>query len=168
MTPPAAWTGDCHGIDAGRPRRSVVVMAAVEVAPGVRVDERELVVSFARSGGPGGQHVNTTSTKVELRFDVAGSPSLRPDQRERALGRLGSRLTRDGVLVLQASEHRSQTRNREAVLARLGHVLGEALAPPPAPRRASRPGRGAVRRRLDQKARQGQTKALRRRPDGDT
>lgn len=142
-------------------------MGELQVAPGVRVDERELAVSFARSGGPGGQHVNTTSTKVELRFDVAGSPSLTATQRQRALERLASRLTDDGVLVLQSSEHRSQTRNREAVLARFRTVLGEAVAPPPPPRRPTRPGRSAVRRRLDAKTRRGQTKALRRRPDGD-
>lgn len=139
----------------------------MEVAPGVRVEERELAVSFARSGGPGGQHVNTSSTKVELRFDLAGSPSLSPAQRRRALERLAPRLTDGGVLALQSSEHRSQTRNRDAVLARFRRLLGEALAPPPPPRQPTRPGRAAVRRRLDGKARRGRTKSLRRRPDPD-
>lgn len=137
----------------------------IVVAPGVVIDERELVFAFARSGGPGGQHVNTSSTKVELRFDVAGSPSLTPEQRDRLRERLATRLSADGVLVLTASEHRSQTRNRAAVTARLRRMLAEALAPPPPPRRPTRPSRAAVRRRAEANRRRGETKALRRRID---
>jgi len=138
-------------------------MGHVQVAPGVAIDEAELSVSFARSGGPGGQHVNTSSTKVELRFDVAGSPSLTPSQRARALRGLGRRVTEDGVLVLTASEHRSQTRNRDAALGRFRSLLAEALAPPPPARRPTRPSRTARVRRMEAKRRRGQTKALRRR-----
>ncbi len=140
-------------------------MGQVQVAPGVAVDEAELSVSFARSGGPGGQHVNTSSTKVELRFDVAGSPSLTPQQRARALRALGRRVTDDGVLLLTASEHRSQTRNREAVMGRFRALLAEALAPPPPARRPTRPSRAARVRRMEAKRRRGQTKVLRRRLD---
>jgi len=140
-------------------------MARLQVAPGVAVDDTELSLSFARAGGPGGQHVNTSSTKVELRFDVAGSPSLSDAQRSRALHRLGRRVTDDGVLVLTASEHRSQTRNREAVVGRFQTLLAEALAPPPPARRPTRPSRAARARRVEAKRRRGETKALRRRPD---
>lgn len=140
-------------------------MARLEVAPGVAVDSSELTLSFARSGGPGGQHVNTSSTKVELRFDVARSPSLTPEQRSRALHRLGRRVTDDGVLVLTASEHRSQTRNREAVLGRFRALLGEALAAPPRTRRPTRPSRAARVRRVEAKRRRSELKALRRRLD---
>ena len=82
------------------------------------VDDGELSWAFSRSGGPGGQHVNTSATKVELRWDLESSTAL--DERQKALvrERLGHRLTADGVLVITSSEHRSQTRNREAALAR--------------------------------------------------
>ncbi len=140
-------------------------MPPIRITPDLAVDDGEVALSFSRSGGPGGQHVNTTSTKVELRFDVARSPSLTPAQRARALQRLAPRLTAEGVLVLQASEERSQTRNREAALARFAALLRDALAPPPPPRRPPRPGAGARRRRLDDKRRTGERKALRRRVD---
>jgi len=137
----------------------------IRITPDLAVDDAEVALSFTRSGGPGGQHVNTTSTKVELRFDVARSPSLTPAQRARALQRLAPRLTAEGILVLQASEERSQTRNREAALARFAALLGDALAPPPPRRRPTRPSAGARRRRLDDKRRTGERKALRRRID---
>jgi ribosome-associated protein len=124
--------------------------------------EDELALSFSRSSGPGGQHVNTSATKVELRFDVAGSPSLSAAQKARVSERLGNRLTADGVLILTSSEHRSQTRNREAVVARFRTLLADALAPPPPPRRLTRPTAAARRRRAEHKRRQSQRKALRR------
>ncbi len=140
-------------------------MPALQVTPTVAIDEHELDLAFVRSSGPGGQHVNTTSTKVELRFDVAGSPSLTDQQRTRVRERLASRLTDDGVLVLTASEHRSQLRNREAVVERFRTLLAEALAPPPPPRRPTRPTQAARRRRAEQKRRHSDRKALRRRVD---
>lgn len=127
--------------------------------------EDELELSFSRSSGPGGQHVNTSSTRVELRFDVAGSRSLTAAQKAHIRERLGPRLTADGLLILAASEHRSQTRNREAVLARFRALLDKALAPPPPPRRPTRPTAAARRRRADQKRRISDRKALRRRLD---
>jgi ribosome-associated protein len=108
--------------------------------------------------------VNTTDSRVELLFDVAESPALSPTLRARALARLGARLS-EGVLSVTSSEHRSQLRNREAAEARLAALLAEAVAPPARPRRATRPSRSAVSRRLDAKSRRGQTKALRRRPE---
>jgi ribosome-associated protein len=128
------------------------------------IPEAELAVRFSRSSGPGGQGVNTTDSRVELSFDVERSPSLEEPYRSRALAYLARRLV-DGVLTISASEHRSQLRNREAAEARLSALLAEAVAPPARPRRATRPSRSAVRRRLDAKARRGQTKVLRRRPE---
>ena len=142
-------------------------MPSLRVTPDLVLGEDEVALSFSRSGGPGGQHVNTSSTKVELRFDVAGSPSLSPTQRARALARLRPRLTAEGVLILSASEERSQTRNREAALARLVAILRDAVAPPPPPRRPTRPSASARRKRLDAKRRRGQQKTLRRQPDPD-
>jgi len=142
-------------------------MAVIRITPDVAIDEGEVEVSFARSGGPGGQHVNTADTKVELRFDVGASPSLDARQKERVRERLASRLTVHGVLVLFSSEHRSQTRNREAVTERFRGLLAEALAPPAPPRRPTRPSRAMLRTRLEAKRRRGDTKALRRRPEKD-
>jgi ribosome-associated protein len=121
----------------------------------------ELRERFSRSSGPGGQGVNTTDSRVELLFDVAGSPSL-PDQlRDRILGRLDHRLV-DGVLPVTASEHRSQLANRQAARERLAQILREAAAPPPRTRRPTRPTRGSKERRLAEKKRRGETKRLRR------
>ena len=127
----------------------------------------ELMFSFGRSPGPGGQHVNKSNTRVQVRFGVHASPSLTYEQRRRICSRLASRLTSEGHLVLHSSASRSQLRNREDCLRRLAKMLAEALRPPPPPRRRTRPGRAAVARRLDGKARQGQKKGLRRRPPLD-
>ncbi|GAA2110058.1 alternative ribosome rescue aminoacyl-tRNA hydrolase ArfB [Kitasatospora saccharophila] len=122
----------------------------VRVRGSVVVPDAELVWRFSRSSGPGGQHVNTSDSKVELRWDLAASEALPPVWKERALERLASRLV-DGVLVVRASEHRSQWRNREVAAARLAALLGEATAPPPKTRRATKPSRGMVERRLENK-----------------
>jgi ribosome-associated protein len=132
---------------------------------GVVVPGTELEWRTSRSGGPGGQSVNTTESRVELRWDVHASQALSPAQRDRVRERLASRLTADGVLRLTGSEYRSQHRNREAVLARFRAVVGEALEPP-TPRRPTRPSRAAKQRRLESKRRRGEVKRLRRRPDG--
>jgi ribosome-associated protein len=130
---------------------------------GVEVPAGELGWRFSRSSGPGGQSVNTADSRVELSFDVAGSPSLPEALRARLLARLSHRLV-DGVLTIAASEYRSQHRNREAARARLADLLTEASAPPAAKRRPTRPTRGSKERRLAGKKRRGETKALRRRP----
>ena len=130
---------------------------------GVGIPDDELTWRFSRSSGPGGQSVNTTDSRVELSYDVAGG-SLPRHLRERAVERLGARLV-DGVLTITASEYRSQHRNRQAARARLVEVLTEATAPPPPRRRPTKPSRGSRERRLAGKKQRGQTKALRRRPD---
>lgn len=136
------------------------------LSDGTTIAASELDLTFARSGGPGGQHVNTSATKVELRFDVATSPSLTAAQRTRIRGALASRLTADGVLVLQAGEFRSQVRNREAAVGRLRNLLDEALRPRRR-RVPTRVPRAARRRRLEDKRRRGERKRLRKGPDAD-
>jgi ribosome-associated protein len=137
------------------------------VADDVRVSDRltipaaELAWRFSRSSGPGGQGVNTTDSRVELSWDLAGSEMLPAALRERAVERLGPRLV-NGVLTISASEHRSQLRNREAAAARLAALVAGAIAPPPRARRATRPSRGSVERRIAEKKRRGQIKRNRR------
>ena len=121
----------------------------------------ELSWRFSRSSGPGGQGVNTTDSRVELSWDLAGSEILPASVRQRAVERLGNRLV-NGVLTVTASEHRSQLRNREAAAARLAGIVAGAMAPPPRARRATKPSRGAVERRIAEKKRRGQTKRNRR------
>ncbi|WBQ04595.1 alternative ribosome rescue aminoacyl-tRNA hydrolase ArfB [Kribbella sp. CA-293567] len=133
------------------------------VRHGVVIPETELSWRFSRSSGPGGQSVNTTDSRVELSFDVASSTALNDVLKARALERLGSRLV-DGVLTVAASEQRSQWRNREAARARLAALIREAIAAPARQRRPTRPSKGSVRRRLDEKKRRGDTKRLRGRP----
>lgn len=137
--------------------------SGIRVTGSVLIPPSELSWRFSRSSGPGGQGVNTTDSRVELSYDIAASTALGPTRKARALERLSGRLV-DGVLTIVASEHRSQLRNREAALARLVTALAEAIAPPPPPRRATRPSRRAVRTRLEGKRRRGRTKSLRRKP----
>lgn len=139
--------------------------APIRITASIALDPSEIEESFVRAAGPGGQHVNKTSTAVQLRFDVRHSPSLPPDVRHRLERLAGSRLTRDGVLVLTAQSERSQKRNREEALARLVALVREA-ARPPIPRKATKPTRASKRRRLDNKKKHGALKSLRRsRPD---
>ncbi len=138
-------------------------MPSIKLGRGVSVPEAELELRAARSGGPGGQSVNTTDSKVELRWSVRETGALSPAQRERVLDRLGSRLTKDGVLILQGSEHKSQHRNRDAVLSRFQSIVGEALEPP-RQRRKTKVSRGAKRRRLEAKRKRSETKKLRKPP----
>lgn len=133
---------------------------------GLVVPEAELVERFSRSSGPGGQGVNTTDSRVELRWDVVHSAALSDTQRARVLERLAARLD-DGVLSIVASEHRSQWQNRTAARARLTVLLADALQPPSPARRPTRPSRAAQQRRVEAKRRRGQTKAARRRPPLD-
>ncbi|MEU3225478.1 alternative ribosome rescue aminoacyl-tRNA hydrolase ArfB [Streptomyces sp. NPDC006976] len=123
----------------------------------VSLSEAELMWRFSRSSGPGGQHVNTSDTQVELRFDLAATEALPEVWKERALERLASRLT-DGVISVRASEHRSQWRNRETAAVRLTSLLAEATAPPPRPRVKRKVPRGINERRLREKKQRGDTK----------
>jgi ribosome-associated protein len=133
-------------------------------AAGVSIPEHELEWRFSRSSGPGGQSVNTTDSRVELLFDLAGSPSVPEHLRARATTRLAGRLV-GGWLSVTASEYRSQHRNREAARARLAEILGRAFAAPPPKRRPTRPTRGSKERRLAGKKRRSDVKAMRRRPE---
>jgi ribosome-associated protein len=134
------------------------------VRAGLVVPERELRWRFSRSGGPGGQSVNTSDSRVELSFDLLRSGVFPNSLRTRALQRLEGRLV-DGVVTVTASEHRSQLRNREAARRRLAQLLRAAVAPPPRRRRPTKPTAGSVRRRLDAKRRRGALKRDRGTPD---
>ena len=133
--------------------------------PGPRVDPAEVVLEAVRAQGAGGQNVNKVSNAAHLRYDVRAS-SLPEDVKARLLATPDHRLTAEGLVVIKAQEHRSLTMNREAALARLQSMV-DAVAHPPIPRRATRPTRASVQRRLDSKSRQGQVKALRGRVAGD-
>jgi len=138
----------------------------IRITDRIAIDEQEIEESFVRAAGPGGQHVNTTSTAVQLRFDVRHSRSLPEDVRHRLERLAGRRLTRDGILVLVAQGERSQKRNREEALARLVALIRNA-ARPPVPRKKTRPTQASKRKRLQDKKRQANLKALRARPRGD-
>ena len=127
----------------------------------VAIPSSELTWRFSKSSGPGGQSVNTTDSRAEVVFDVAKSPSLSPHFRARALERLAPRLS-DGKLTVSASRERSQYQNRQAALRRLTELLAEALRPPTAPRRATKPSRASVDRRISEKKQRAQTKKMRR------
>ncbi|HEY2044429.1 MAG TPA: alternative ribosome rescue aminoacyl-tRNA hydrolase ArfB [Jatrophihabitans sp.] len=144
----------------------LVVPGARGIPGGLTIPAAELVERFSRSSGPGGQSVNTTDSRVELRYDIARSSVLSDLQRRRALEAFGPRLI-DGVLSITASEQRSQLQNRGAARGRLVELLCIALAPPAPARRATRPSRAAKQRRLDAKKQRGQTKAGRGRVTGD-
>lgn len=133
---------------------------------GLVIPAAELAERFARASGPGGQGVNTTDSRVQLSFDVAASTALDETQRARALRRLAGRLVA-GAVTVDASEYRSQHRNRAAARERLAALLCEALAPPAPPRRPTRPSRAARERRLVGKHRRGDLKRLRGRHDPD-
>lgn len=122
----------------------------------------DVELTAIRAQGPGGQHVNKTSSAMQLRFDIAGSTVLDAAQRERLLSLADRRLTASGELIIKAQRFRSQDRNREDALRRLAAFINEGLRTAK-PRKATRPGKAAVKRRLDAKARRGQVKSLRRR-----
>ena len=125
-------------------------MARIAVTPTISIDEEELEESFVLASGPGGQNVNKVSSAVQLRFDVARSPSLAEEVRARLSALAGQRLTKDGVLVIVARVHRSQERNRADARERLVELIRRALVPPK-PRRPTRPSKAAKRRRLESK-----------------
>ena len=134
--------------------------ADLRLTPALVIGAVELAWRFSRSSGPGGQNVNTTDSRVELVFDLAASEALPPALQARALQRLEGKLV-EGCVVIAASEHRSQWQNRVAAQRRLVELLLEAIKPPPPPRRATRPTRGSVQRRLAAKKQRGAIKGKR-------
>ncbi len=130
------------------------------------VPMEELSFRATRSGGPGGQHVTTSATRVEVRWNVTESPSLSDEQRRRLLERLGGRINARGYLRVVADERRSQLRNREAAVERLNSLVSDALKQPKK-RRKTRPPRAATERRLDEKRQRGNVKRDRRPVDQD-
>ena len=137
----------------------------IRVTPAISIAERELEEHFIRAPGPGGQNVNKLASAVELRFDVRRSQSLPEDVRARLERLGGSRLTRDGVLVIDAHRHRTQARNRQDARARLIELIRRA-AVAPRPRRATKPTAGARERRLESKKRRATVKGLRQAKPG--
>lgn len=135
----------------------------IAVNDGLWIPRSELTYRATRSGGPGGQHVNTSSTRVELVWDVGASPSVTEEQRELIQTKLANRISGEGTLLLAASEHRSQHQNKEAVTGRFADLLREALIVPKK-RKKTRPPRGASEARLRAKKQRSQVKKMRSGP----
>lgn len=131
------------------------------IGPGIEIAEEELEESFIRSSGPGGQNVNKVATAVQLRFDAANSPGLPERVRDRAIRLAGQRATKDGVVVIEAGRFRTQEQNRADARARLTDLLRKAAEPPPKPRKKTKPSKGAVERRLKEKAGRAGVKRMR-------
>ncbi len=132
----------------------------IEVRPGVVIPDSALEERFVRASGPGGQHVNKTSSAVQLRFDAARSGVLPPDALARLRRLAGRRMTEEGVIVIEAERHRSQEANRRDARERLRTLVAAALERP-RPRRPTRPGRGAIERRLREKRQRSERKRTR-------
>ncbi len=157
------WAGgkvtmEATGRQYGFPR---MIVRLFSLAMQVAIPENELRVRATRAGGPGGQHVNKTATRVELLWNVAASPSLTDEQRNRVLTRLATRLDSEGVLRVVASDSRSQLRNRETAMVRLHELVNQALAPVKKRVPTKRPKR-AVESRLNDKRKQSEKKKRRK------
>jgi ribosome-associated protein len=133
----------------------------IEITPTLCLDESELQLDFIRASGPGGQNVNKVSSAVQLRFDVGGSPSLTEEVKERLARLAGSRMTGEGVLVIEAKRYRSQEQNRLDAVQRLAALVQKALEKPET-RKKTRPSFSARAARLDSKKRRGSIKRTRR------
>lgn len=134
----------------------------LEVSPTLTIEDSELEERFVRASGPGGQNVNKVATAVELRFDAANSAKISDEVRERLRAIAGTRMTADGILVIDARRHRTQAQNREDARARLADLLRQALVRPKR-RRKTKPSKAAVENRVQSKKRRADTKRRRRR-----
>jgi len=132
----------------------------IEVTPTLSIDEDEIRLDFVRSAGPGGQNVNKVSSAVQLRFDVAGSPSLPEEVRSRLFHLAGNRIAKEGVLVIEARQFRTQEQNRADALRRLVELIRRATEKPKL-RKKTAPSSEARRRRLEAKRRRSQIKQMR-------
>jgi len=133
----------------------------IEISSSVRIEDSEIQYDFIRASGPGGQNVNKVASSVQLRFDVRNSPALYPDVKERLIKLAGSRMTDEGILIIEAKRYRTQEANRQDALRRLAALVERASAPPK-PRKATRPSAGAKAARVDEKKRRGAVKQTRR------
>lgn len=139
----------------------------IRVTPYISLDASEISLEFLRASGPGGQNVQKVESAVRLRFDVWRSPNLPEPVRLRLARLAGSRLTKEGEIIIEAQRHRTQERNRADALERLVDLIREAAAPPPPPRRKTKPTLGSKIRRLEGKKLRGDVKAMRAKPGHD-
>ncbi len=138
----------------------------LNISKNISIPDEELVEEFFLSSGPGGQNVNKVSTAVRLRFNARDTGALPPDVKARLLAKVGSRLTNNGELIIEAQQYRTQTKNREDACERLTELIRSVLSAPKK-RRPTKPTKGSVKRRIDKKKQRGQTKKMRGRVKED-